>query len=62
MISTPIPHHQPRGMWHFKENIKDKISALGLVEIITYNVNSEQELVDTYSWDLKNPPLSLANP
>ena len=62
MISTPIPHHHPKSMWHFKEHIKDKISALGMVEIITYNVNSERELVDTNSWDTDNPPLSLANP
>ena len=62
MISTPIPHHHPKSMWHFKEHIKDKISALGMVEIITYNVNSKRELVDTNSWDTDNPPLSLANP
>ena len=62
MISAPIPHHRPRSMWHFKEHIKDKISALSMVEIITYNVNSERELLDTSSWNTKNPPLSLANP
>ncbi|PZC44860.1 MAG: phenylalanyl-tRNA synthetase beta chain [Chloroflexi bacterium] len=62
MISAPIPHHRPKSMWHFKEQIKDKISALGMDEIITYNVNSELELVNTNSWDIDNPPLSLANP
>tara|TARA_Y100000590_G_scaffold247425_1_gene278021 strand:+ start:42051 stop:44528 length:2478 start_codon:yes stop_codon:yes gene_type:complete len=62
MISTAIPHHRPQSMWHFKEDIKDKIAALGMVEIITYNVNSESELTDTNAWDKTNPPLSLANP
>ena len=62
MLSTPIPHHHAKGLWHYKEQIKDMVATLGMREIITYNLNSEQELIDTKSWDINNPPLALVNP
>ena len=62
MLSTAVPHWQPRPMTHLKDLVRDLVAAAGMQETISYSPTTLENLSKVDALDEANPPLRVANP
>ncbi|MCY4530171.1 MAG: phenylalanine--tRNA ligase subunit beta [Chloroflexi bacterium] len=63
LMSTEIPHHEPRAEREVRERIRDALVAAGMQETISYSATSVEALEKVeVPTEEPDAPLSLANP
>jgi phenylalanyl-tRNA synthetase beta chain len=62
MISTPIPHHEPRPMRELRERVRDVLAASGMQEVITYSLTDRETLEGVGARSDGEEPLPITNP
>ena len=62
-LSSSLPHHQPHPLADLKDKAKDILVSLGMQEVITYSLVSEEKLLSFPSFLLPGiKPLRVKNP
>ena len=63
LMSTEIPHHEPRGEREVREQIRDALVAAGMQETISYSATSVEALEKVeVRTEEPDAPLKIANP
>jgi phenylalanyl-tRNA synthetase beta chain len=62
MLSTPIPHHEPRPLRDLRERLRDLFAASGMREVISYPLTSRDSAGDLEAAPGDSEPLKVANP
>ena len=62
MMSTPIPHHEPRPLRVLRERVRDILAASGMQEVISYSLTDRETLDAVEALSEGREPLRLANP
>lgn len=63
MLIGEIPHHEPQRLIEFRERLTDSLAAVGLQEVITYSLTTDDVLRRVVPAQLieEQPPLRLLN-
>ena len=62
MMSTPIPHHEPKPLRALREHVRDILAASGMQEVITYSLTDHETLDGVGALSDVEAPLHIANP
>ena len=62
MLSSPVPHHQPRPLRQLRERIRDLLAAAGVQEVISYPLTDRGTLEKVEALTDGPEPLKVANP
>ena len=62
MLSSPLPHHEPRPYRAFRERVRDILAASGMQEVISYSLTSRETLDQVGALAGGTEPIEIANP
>ena len=62
MLSSPLPHHEPRPYRAFRERVRDVLAASGMQEVISYSLTSRETLDRVGALAGGPEPIEVANP